>query len=59
MQVVFVSCKILNKSLLTIDVLFKRTCNSMHSRLFLSALQRYGAKISKTLEIEGEQSDLH
>ena len=59
MQVMLVSCMILNKSLLPIDVLSNLTCNSLHSRLFLSALKRYGDKISKTLAIEGKQSELH
>ena len=58
MQVVFVSCKIINESLLTIDV-YRNKHNSIHNRLFLSALQRYGAKISAPLAIEGEDSEFH
>ena len=58
MQVVFESCKIINELQLTIGV-YRNKHNSMHNQLFLSALQRYGAKISTPLAIEGEDSEFH
>ena len=58
MQVVFVSCVIINELQLIICV-YRNKHYAMHSPLFLSALQRYGAKISAPLAIAGEYSEFH
>ena len=59
MQVVFVSCKIINESLLNIDVYHDKHIIPCIVDCFFSALQRYGAKISAQLAIEGEYSEFH